>query len=464
MSTSIKTMLKKPEWVLIFIICMQLFLLFCYNMHRTSNYDEFEAVHTSWKILNNERIYVDFFQHHHPYFYYLLLPFIKICGENIGTVIVLRILMYCLFTAIICITYLIARRISDSKAALTGICLLLAVRMFYEKGLELRPDVPQTLFGLLAILMLLIYTEKTRLYYLVYSACALGLSFLFLQKAVFLVFLFVLVLAYGSFFGKMPRTAIFWFCLFFGLTIIPYYAYLFFTDAVKPYWVFNWLVNMKLLERYSALTTLSRTIEYSLAVWLLYVISIPFMLRHKRLFTILFFSLGMIFSLFCAKTPYSQYLLPAFPLVAIIAGITLRNLVAGKTLIFIVIMAAALGKPVNHIIRDLARPSARERLDKAAYVLSITSPGDCVYDGDRRFNLFRRDVDFFWFSLDPQTGALAAYKMLTGYEYNVCENIRRLKPKVVSTKYVDNLCDVIHSDYRADVLYNDLLCYVTLAE
>ena len=55
------------------------FICFCVAIYYASarrkyDVDEIEAFHTAWKISVGERIYEDFFQHHHPLLYYLLRP------------------------------------------------------------------------------------------------------------------------------------------------------------------------------------------------------------------------------------------------------------------------------------------------------------------------------------------------------------------------------------------------------
>ncbi|CAA9585631.1 hypothetical protein AVDCRST_MAG81-3739 [uncultured Synechococcales cyanobacterium] len=70
----------------------------------------------------------------------------------------------------------------------------------------------------------------------------------------------------------------------------------------------------------------------------------------------------------------------------------------------------------------------------------MTSPKDFVYDGNIEFNVFRKDINFFWFSLDQNDG-LATYKSMTSYDYNVYELIERFKPKVISNNFIENLSD-----------------------
>jgi hypothetical protein len=75
------------------------------SLNRWFDHDEFEAVHTSWKILHGEEIYVDFFNHKHPFFYYLLTPVIAILGENTDTIIAIRVIIFFMLLLIFFVTY-----------------------------------------------------------------------------------------------------------------------------------------------------------------------------------------------------------------------------------------------------------------------------------------------------------------------------------------------------------------------
>ncbi|MEP5069019.1 MAG: glycosyltransferase family 39 protein, partial [Crocinitomicaceae bacterium] len=126
------------------------------SLFRDFDHDEFEAVHTAWKILTGEVIYIDFFQHHHPFFYYLIIPFIKLIGEKALTLLILRLFIFSFFLGILRISYLLIKDIFDSnRIAWLAILLLVSTSMFSQKVIEIRPDVPQVFFGLLAILFYL---------------------------------------------------------------------------------------------------------------------------------------------------------------------------------------------------------------------------------------------------------------------------------------------------------------------
>jgi hypothetical protein len=89
--------------------------------------------------------------------------------------------------------------------------------------------------------------------------------------------------------------------------------------------------------------------------------------------------------------------------------------------------------------------------------LPKTTPSDYVYDGDIQFNVFRRDIDFFWFSVRPKNGALETYKTIRNYDYGIYSDIEKFKPKVISKMWLDTKNKIISDNYEKSPVYGDLL-------
>ncbi len=68
---------------------------------------------------------------------------------------------------------------------------------------------------------------------------------------------------------------------------------------------------------------------------------------------------------------------------------------------------------------------------KIDYALGVTGHEDRVYDGTRRFNVLRKDVDYFWFGIAPEN-ALATYQSLRPVQFDLYEIIARTRPKLTS--------------------------------
>ena len=391
--------------------------------------DEIEGFHTAWKISVGEKIYEDFFQHHHPLFYYVLVPIIKLVGEQLLALYVTEAFAFMVFVAITVISFLLARRIYDVKTALLSTVLLLSSPFFIKKGTEIRPDILQTLFGLLSFYMLTIYIMDVskRKSYLTGSAVFLSLAFLSLQKSIFLIFLIGLVslyLLWKRLIGK--KDFLLYWSVFMVLPVV-YLIYLLTLGEFGNYFDFNWLVNIKLMQRFS----LFRYFPYAPVLFLLFLLG-SFLNLGKIHRLVVFTGAGLLVSMFFAKSPYTQWILPAAPFVSMVAASSLPNLFKdSKTikicLIFLVLFCAA------YSIRE-AKDGRKKRdtISKIEYVLSVSQPHDAFYGGHEgiKYNLFRKDADFFWFCVKPDR-CLGTYQSFRDYYYDSGLLINTGQPKVV---------------------------------
>ncbi|MGH7892687.1 MAG: hypothetical protein ACREN0_10485, partial [Thermodesulfobacteriota bacterium] len=98
-------------WVLFAGILVSIFF---YSENRDFDRDELEHVHTAWKIAQGQEIYVDFFQHHHPFFDYMITPVINTYGSTADTLFAGRYVMLLLTACILALTYLLALRVFNN--------------------------------------------------------------------------------------------------------------------------------------------------------------------------------------------------------------------------------------------------------------------------------------------------------------------------------------------------------------
>ncbi len=425
-----------------------------WSLNKQFDHDELEVIHTSWKILQGEKIYVDFFQHHHPLLYYLLIPVIARFGENTTTLLITRVIVFCFFLAILAVTYLISIKVFSKEVGIISLVLLSTTFVFTTNAIELRPDVPQTLFNLFSILFLLLYLETKLLKYIVISGFSAGLAFLFLQKALFLIILvFALLLQLPRRNTSLIACSIYGFaiCLVFG----PYLLYLFVDNSLAAYFTFNWTLNAKFLDRDYPLNTLILTYRANAVLWLYYFLSL---FSSKRILqsTLQVISFGLLVSIFILQKPHQQYFMPVIPLVAILSAHTIHTSFEGSSRRLLLVLFLAVVLPCYSLFAPVGSLNNTEQLEKIDFVLSITRPNDYVYDGNALFNVFRKDIDFFWYSVDKNDG-LATYKSMSDYQYNIYESISTLKPKVISNYFIDNINDPrIVNSYTQSSRYSDL--------
>lgn len=437
----------------LFIIFYALLVLILINsINRSFDHDELESIHTAWKLLRGEKIFVDFFQHHHPFFYYLLVPLILIFGESTTSIIAARILIYLFLLLILFVTYRLAIKIFNKETGLISVILLSTTPIFMSKAIEIRPDVPQTLFALLSLFYLFTFFDNKSLKNLTLSSFFLGISFLFLQKAIFLMILIGVILSFSTYKKQTNFRELVICSAVFLIPLTTYFLYLFSANSLSSYLMFNWLLNMKILNQFSAFRYLDDTFLTNTLLWVFYVWCFVTFMKTANQKRVGVFSLGLLMSAFFVRAPYKQYFMMAFPLIVIISAYAIHLIFKQNPKKLIVVIISSIVIPTTLLIKD-AWNTNHEQLKKIDYVLSLTEKSDFVYDGDLFFNVFRKDIDFFWYSIRPN-GLLATYKTLRDYNYNIYELIDKFKPKVISNYNIEN--DRIINHYVPSYEFNDL--------
>jgi 4-amino-4-deoxy-L-arabinose transferase-like glycosyltransferase len=435
--------------------------------------DELEAIHAAWKILHGELIYVDFFEHHHPLLYAYLAPVIALCGERAATVLACRIAVLPFFFGTVAATWLLAGRLFDKRTAqIAAACLLLSWPFLFF-GTEVRPDVPQVFFGMLGLVLLYPRpTDETSgppgerqagdlpqvgLRRFLLSGVCLGVSFLFLQKAVFYVVAAALIVLV-----RIARRETGWgsiFALWGGIAIalLPFGMWLLAKGMVREYFFLNWTLNACCTDRFSPWPNAFSFVETQPAVCAFALFAFVALLRDRRHIELALATCVLACLPLLAPAPYIYYWLCVVPPLSIYAAHGLVRVLGRRPVVLAAILAGSAVAPliVNIVVGEQTNV---EQLARFSYVLEVAGPSDFVYDGDIWFNVFRKDLDYFWFSLGKNAHMLETYRSLRPYHLDLYDRIDKLKPKVISTFMIDNLNDPrIREHYapadRCDCLY-----------
>lgn len=437
---------RKYAGSLYIIIAFLAMLILLSSLNRYYGHDEFEHVHSSWLIENGQAPYRDFFQNHNPLLWVTLLPFIKIFGHSIGSLVVLRILILFFTFGIAALVYRLAVFTTQSReVGLYSVIFLLSTVMFVKKGIEIRPDIPQVFFGLLSVYYLIRFLEKKTPYpYLALSGFTASISFLFLQKTAFLIIAFFLI-----FFLK-ARLKLFspkHFIIFSGSFLVPILAfagYLVSSESLQDYILTNWMMHIFHVHSFSPGNTLFSSLIMNTVFWILFILSYWAILITKRgsdeLGVIAIIGAVLLLSTFLVKHPYEQYFVFPVSLISIVNGYFVKDLFSRykyrrktKT----VVLLAILIIPVA-IVSAMILNSNQNQKRKIHYVLENTADSDYVYDGDIQFNLFRKDLHYFWYSIGNQ--GLKTYNKITHgrfADYDACRLIKSKKPKFISDFQLD---------------------------
>ncbi|MFH1404047.1 MAG: hypothetical protein ABIH11_07255 [Candidatus Altiarchaeota archaeon] len=428
------------------------------SFFRVFDHDEFEHVHSAWYVLNGYIPYRDFFQHHNPLLWYLLAPVILLFGETTTTLFACRLLMLAVAYGIIYLTYLVSRRLSDStETRMLSIILMSSCLIFIDKVVEVRPAGIQTLLGMASLYYLLSHDGSSRR--LALSALYLSIAVLFSQKALFLAAGIYAVLLHHvlSRERRVPALRdVGLYSLFFITPFILFLLLLYASGSLQDYYVTNWLVNVYLMQSFP-ITQQIYSLWINVFLWAIGLFAIPYLLKNSPrngVKTISFLSLLLAASLFTVKLPHRQYFLPLIPLISILASILLTERLFPRirpAYRFIAVLAM-VSVPLLYSLATVQTlyPDYRQQLGVVELVPFKTSAGDYVYDGDINFNLYRRDLHYFWYSLHHGKG-LDTYNMVTGGrydDYDTCSLIKKKKPGIISDTLIDLRACGLSKDYR----------------
>ncbi len=443
-----------------FLFSIELLTVFFLSLNKYFDNDEIESMHAAWKIFSGQRIYMDFFEHHHPFFYYMLVPFVGMFNENAMVMIAGRVLVFLMLLLIFLVTYLMARDLFEGVTALISVVLLSATHVFIFKAIEIRPDVPQTLFELVAVFLLFKYFKRYSLACLILSAISFGISFLFLQKSIFLVFMAGVILIFSDYINQIKLKDAFIFSIVFIGTLLPFYLYLVLTGQIQAYWVDNWAMNAAFIQdRFSqgashwewATTTLLSDLKQNPLLWVFWMAGLFFLdsVNRKRAGAI---SLFLLISFILVPIHFEQYLLPLMPLMAIIAGhamLQIGRLLFKKNLSWVIVIIYVF-YPLNSIWEHIKCTPNSDQMKEMSYALSVTKPTDFVYDPDRNFHIFRNNMDW------QNVGVQSWFKNRSGYHFNVYTLIDKFKPKIISHTAGDMSNSSIAKHYKMSDKFPDL--------
>jgi 4-amino-4-deoxy-L-arabinose transferase-like glycosyltransferase len=426
-------------------------------LQRSFDRDEFEAIKSAWKIFTGETIYVDFFQHHPPFLYYLLTPLISLLGETRMTLYAARLLMVCFTLGILAMVHELARLLFSRRVAAVSVLFLLGITMFMGKAIEVRPDVPQTFFGLLSLWLLYRFFASGRKILLMLSALFLGLGYLILQKLIFLIILIHIVLIY-----RVIRSQVRWPSLaqFSALLLAVwggYCLYLAYQGEFTPYWFFNFEFNAASTGYSSGQTKvfIEHIAGFNGIVALGLLIGL-FATRTQSQRELAVMTLSLLGIAAGYRAQWAQYYMSALPLVAIMAAAGWETIAHRHSLAAVACLVALSLPPSAHYVHEAFARDNRGQLATIDYVLAHTQASDHVYDGGIAFNLFRKDIDFFWFSVGERD-LLKKYERLTGYRYDIYELIDKYEPQIISDYGIDDVRHpVIRDHYRKDPVHENL--------
>lgn len=403
--------------------------------------DELEHLHATWLVLNGQVPFRDFFEHHHPLVWFVLAPVLALTGESASAILVFRGVFFLLVMAIARATYLLAMECAPSKdIARLAAVILLSMTTFVGVAIEIRPDVPQILFAVLSVVYALRLVRTGTAKDAMLSGAAAAVSFLFLQKAVFVFAGYPAFFLYYVRQRRLTWRAGLWFGAAFAATCVPALAYLVYTGSVDDYVISNWLVNARVGAsgyRFSMLAPeVVRDVARNLVFWVLIAWAAATSLRRPLArpwaapFWLGLTALGLIVAL---NRVTDRYIAATVPFLAVglacwLGDTASRMRVDGRRAL--AVLAVVVIVPAATMTRAITRTNTAQ-LDQIRFVLDRTTPADRVFDVDRNINVFRPDWHYYWFRMGSAPRLYQEYSGGRRQELDVCRALADARPVFV---------------------------------
>ncbi len=455
---------------------------------RDFDLDEFEHLHATRSLCHGMVPYRDYFEHHTPFFYFLLAPIYHFSGDRIETLFISRAIMLIFALGILYLTYVLAKLLYNPDVARYAVFFLSCMTVFMNKTIEIRPDVPAVFFELLAIIFFMQAARKEqnfRIQQLVFflSGVTIGIAVLFTQKMLFFtigIFLSLLWLAYDKRI-ELPSRRRMGPLLWAGLGILIFPAitciYFIFNNAFNDFIYRNFIMNLLWKSKFFPSQLIAEIFKkntfFCIASLGGFIVAATQLLDKRAVargdFVLVLLVGVLVIGLFLVPVPHQQYYLSFIPLLSIYCGsffaMIMNRLDLYKTdkrnswrnsLIMLFILTGIIIFPLRSIMSVFLNPQNRffegegvsvvnkhsnaSQLAGIQFILHNTDSQDSVFDGWTGLGVFRNHAYYYYF-LHNEIRSMLTPKELSE---DILTALGAKKPKfVIFDKYVKNLPEAV---------------------
>jgi len=325
--------------------------------------DEFQHLHGARQIYHGDIPYRDYFDHHTPFLHFILATLYPIFGEEIQILFAARILMMVFTAVILFLTFILARQLYGTDAGLVSVLFLSYVLIFFEKTIEIRPDILAVAFWLASMIFAVkgIQNGNLRRWHAL-SGLSMGIAIMFTQKSLFGLpgLICALMLPFIDRRTYIPRKQNLKLLISFltGI-IVPIFLTCLFFAIHNALWQFincNFIMNSNWKVRFSPYGYVMQMIRQNpfFPVLGLAGLLVATALIYKEVrsgcFVPIFCTYSLIAGLFIMPVPYRQYYLLFLPMLAMYSAFILktasdlkiRQLIGKKILLIIVLLVTVL--------------------------------------------------------------------------------------------------------------------------
>lgn len=400
--------------------------------------DEKEHIYATYSVFNGKIPYKDFFEHHHFLMWYFFAPMFYFFENTPIIFYALRCGVLLLFIGDMYFVYKIAR-ISELKRKNAFIAVLFFIFFaFDQRGCtEYRPDTLMLFWFLCGLYYFFVYLKTKKLMAICVSFLALLFSFLSLQKIAVLLLPFIFVVLYLLVKKYIKIKDLILASILPILVLSLWVLYLYLNDGLLIYWEMSFLLNSYI--KFKGLRIIH--IYTHIYMWICGVISLYAIFKEKNLFIKILAAL-YLFCVLClfvfVRPAFAHYLLPAYPLGAIIIAKYLFGKIVYKKYfdyIFYSLLVVVYILCYYYKFFYYRNPLTLQMyIGMEQKVLDYSEPDDLIigcYDGWSYIGSLREEATGYWWFSQLYLGVIYNEKIKPVVLPNLDNVVKGRKPKIV---------------------------------
>ncbi len=437
---------RLPIWfgcsLVVLVIFFAALSLFMWSHTKELDHDEFQHAHAGWLVSQGDVPYVDFWEHHPPFYWYFVASYFKSHGDNMGVFAWGRNWMIVTFALSCFVLWLLGLELMGPVAGVAAASMFAVNRLMHYPAMMMRPD-GWMLFFLLLGVYVFVWSWRRRFswYFSLLAGLLLGAAFALHPRSGFTILGLGIVVALDVFLVRG------WGCLkermlgiaVFALSSLMLVALPFFVYGIQEYYhnVYVWSSNaLPEIDPWHLMWSFF-TGGYLLLPLLIGAVGICF-LRVGKLRSDWVWYVGLLILVIvnvvgvCVATrPFVQVFYVLGPFAALFASVSVSALTKGMSsfrqgyLSLVVVVAAMLSMSYPPYWKMPGKLS--QQLDRLRQLDRLV-PVNETYAGAMGFHpIFRRDGTRYWFDMGMQT----FLKVDPSFRHDFAEEIMKTKPYLV---------------------------------
>ena len=391
--------LPKMYFVLQIILGVYISFWLLFN-HQPKTGDDVEHLHSAWLVLQGQVPYKDFFQHHNPLMWYLFTPIMNIFAYDIIVFDAVRIISTLFMFLTLFVSGLIIKRfVSSSWYSLILVVTSIFPSYVVFTGQDFRPDNYMIFSYILGLYFFFSYLDKQKARDLVISFVCMFLSFMFMQKSVFMLMFYAIAVIYFLYTKNIKINDFIRALILPILGCIIFISWLAYHQMIETYWLSNYIFNLYIPDVYGNKVEPTKTEFYVLAA-IAFMGCLYFLIKGNKYIKIIcllwMFEAIQRFFYFSLDRHYYYFLLI---LSGMIAGAFVFDIIKKyQWSAYIFVLLSIIGCKIIYTYCQLGRLHPDyHRYVTPKYVVEQTNRCDSVLNGyGLTYGIFTKDVTYYW--------------------------------------------------------------------